>query len=208
MIREIKLLQYLPPFVQEYREMQKIMEAEEPEFQLVADESEVLKNNQFISTCDETGIARFESLLHITPSADDSLQARISRVITRWNSSIPYTYKALLQKLEVLCGAGNYDVIPDFDNYEMTVNAYLPLAGQTNELDYLLSYIIPANIKVTSLNTIVHNITGNLYAAGGTVTHRKFTIDSKMNTEHTLQGEFRYSGTVVRRVQRSIDTAT
>ena len=204
--REINLKGYIPFFMREYGEIKELLEAENPEFQLQWDESERLKDNLFILTCDEDGITRFEKMLHITPNPDDSLQARISRVITRWNDALPYTYKSLLQKLEVLCGAGNYQVIPDFGNYEMTVVAYLPLAGQTSELDYLLSYIVPANIAVTSVNTIVHNITGNLYAAGGNVTCRKFTIESMMNTEHQVQGDMMYSGTVVRRVQRTIDT--
>lgn len=204
--RNINLKGYIPFFMREYGELSALLDAENPEFQTLWDESDRTKNNLFILSCDEDGISRFEQMLHITPNPDDSLQARISRVITRWNDALPYTYKSLLQKLEVLCGAGNYQVIPDFGNYEMTVVAYLPLAGQTSELDYLLSYIVPANIAVTSVNTIVHNITGNLFAAGGNVTCRKFTIESMMNTEHQVQGDMMYSGTVVRRVQRTIDT--
>jgi hypothetical protein len=206
--REINLKGYIPFFMREYGEIKELLDAENPEFQLQWDESERLKDDLFILTCDEDGISRFEKMLHITPNPDDSLQARISRVITRWNDALPYTYKSLLQKLDVLCGAGNYQVIPDFNNYEMTVIAYLPLAGQTSELDYLLSYIVPANILVHSSNVIVHNVTGNLFTAGGTVTHRKFTIDSKMNTEHILQGTLKGSGTVVRMVKRTIETAT
>lgn len=206
--REINLKGYIPFFMREYGEIKELLESENPEFQLQWDESERLKDNLFILTCDEDGITRFEKMLHITPNPDDSLQARISRVITRWNDALPYTYKSLLQKLEVLCGAGNYRVIPDFGNYEMTVVAYLPLAGQTSELDYLLSYIVPANILVHSSNMIVHNITGHLFTAGGTVACRKFKIESKMNTENIIDGDLMWSGTVVRRVQRTIDTAT
>ena len=98
MLRTIDLLHYFPPFVQEYREIKHIMSAEEPEFQLVADESEILKNNQFIETCNEVGIARFEKILHITPSPDDTLESRRSRVLIRWNDAVPYTWKIFLQK--------------------------------------------------------------------------------------------------------------
>jgi len=206
--RTINLKGHIPFFMREYKELASLLDAENPEFQLQCDESDRMKDNLFILSCDEDGIARFEKMLHITPNIDDSLQARISRVITRWNDALPYTFKSLLQKLEVLCGSGNYEVIPDFGNYEMTINAYLPLAGQVSELDYLLSYIVPANILVHSSNVIVHNVTGNLFTAGGTVTHRKFTIDSKMNTEHILQGTLKGSGTVVRMVKRTIETAT
>ena len=38
MSREIVLIDYLPPFLQGYREIQAIMTAENPEFQAVSDE--------------------------------------------------------------------------------------------------------------------------------------------------------------------------
>ena len=50
MIRDVNLIGYLPPFIQEYMEIRKIMQAENPEFQFVEDESEIIKNNQFIQT--------------------------------------------------------------------------------------------------------------------------------------------------------------
>ena len=48
MIRTVKLEHYLPPYIQEYREIWKLMQAENPEFQLADDESEKIKNNLFI----------------------------------------------------------------------------------------------------------------------------------------------------------------
>ena len=46
MVREVNLLGYLPPFMQEYVEMQQIMNAEQPDVQALEDETEKIKNNQ------------------------------------------------------------------------------------------------------------------------------------------------------------------
>ena len=45
MIRNVNLIEHLPLFVQEFREIQGIMNAENPEIQSVEDNSEQIKNN-------------------------------------------------------------------------------------------------------------------------------------------------------------------
>ena len=56
MIRDVNLIGHLPLYVQGYREIKGIMDAEEPEVQLVEDISEVIKDNMFILHADEEGI--------------------------------------------------------------------------------------------------------------------------------------------------------
>ena len=142
MIRTVKLENYLPLYIQEYREMWKLMQAENPEFQLANNETEKIKNNLFIETCDEKGISRFESIMGIFPP--DTLESRISRVLTRWNEKLPYTYFYLLSKLNSLCGVNNYEIVKRFNKYEMDITTHLELSGQVEELDYLLNSVIPA----------------------------------------------------------------
>lgn len=184
MIREVNLLSFLPEFVKEYREIKHIMNSEQPEIQKLEDETEIIKNNQFILSCDIDGIARFENLLGITPKPDDTLDARKSRVITRWNDSIPYTYKGLKEKLNVMCGEGNYLLIPSFNEYGLEIVVSLPLSGQADELDYMLSYMIPANIVVTSRNNMVRTMTGTVHGGGTTIETSNFTLRSKVNLDH------------------------
>ena len=120
MIRDVNLLGHLPPFIQEYMEIREIMKTENPEFQLVEDESEIIKNNQFIQSCNLTGISKFEKLIGIVPSADDTLESRINRVLVRWNDTVPYTWKTLLNKLDTLCGGSdNYEIIRKLDEHKL-----------------------------------------------------------------------------------------
>ena len=205
MIREVNLLSFLPEFVQEYREIKHIMNSEQPEIQKLEDETEIIKNNQFILSCDIDGIARFENLLGITPKPDDTLDARKSRVITRWNDSIPYTYKGLKEKLNVMCGEGNYLLIPSFNEYGLEIVVSLPLSGQADELDYMLSYMIPANIVVTSRNNMVRTMTGTVHGGGTTIQTSNFTLQSKGNLDHVLNSLMTGTGVVVSNIERTIN---
>ena len=205
MIREVNLLSFLPEFVQECREIKHIMNSEQPEIQKLEDETEIIKNNQFILSCDIDGIARFENLLGITPKPDDTLDARKSRVITRWNDSIPYTYKGLKEKLNVMCGEGNYLLIPSFNEYGLEIVVSLPLSGQADELDYMLSYMIPANIVVTSRNNMVRTMTGTVHGGGTTIETSNFTLQSKVNLDHVLNSLMTGTGVVVSNIERTIN---
>ena len=135
MIRIVKLEHYLPSYIQEYREIWKLMQAENPEFQLADDESEKIKNNLFIESCDEKGISRFESIMGIFPLDTDTLESRISRVLTRWNEKLPYTYLYLLSKLNSLCGTNNYEIVRKINEYEMDITTHLERSEEhTSEL--------------------------------------------------------------------------
>lgn len=201
MIREVNLIDYLPTMMKEYKELSAIMAAENPEIQLVENESEVVKNNQFIETCDENGIKRFEKMLKIVPNADDNLDARISRVITRWNDSIPYTYRDLIQKLDMLCGKGNYQIIPSFNDYTLELFVYLPLSGQVDELEFMFSYMIPSNIVVISNNVIPFESAGTAFLASTTVKTLKFTITSDLQVEYESNGFIKHGSTLIKTIE-------
>ena len=113
MIRNVNLLNHLPEYIKEYREIQEIMNTENPEFQLAINETEKILNNQFITTCDEEGISKYESMMKIYPLASDTLESRKSRVLTRWYSALPYSWFFLIRKLNSLCGIGNYEIDMD-----------------------------------------------------------------------------------------------
>lgn len=188
MIREVDLIEHLPSFIQQFREIRQIMNAENPEFQLVIDEGERIKNNQFIETSDLNGISRFEKLLNIHPSSDDTLQSRISRIMTRWNDVVPYTYRALIQKLVQLCDGLNFTINSNFNEYKMEIITHLELSGQVDELQYLLGYIIPVNLELTSKNDIYCNSNGKLNIAAGMALCQNFELSDSFKADFKVQG--------------------
>lgn len=188
MIRDVQLLNHLPLYVQQYREINNIMEAENPEFQLLCDTSEEVKDNQFITTCDATGISFFESLLGITSSSDDTLESRIQRVLVKWNDQIPYTFKVLVNKLTQICGAGNFTVTPEWDEYKMTIKTALSLYGSAESLDDLIDYIMPANLVVIVQNELARTVSGTGHHVAPVVSTKHLSIDTKTNTEYSIIG--------------------
>ena len=108
MIREIDLMSYLPEYLQEYKELEKALKAQQPEVQKLAEATERIKNNQFITTADEEGIRKFETMLEVTALDNDTLENRKFRVLSRWNNTIPYTAAVLRKRLESESTRGPY----------------------------------------------------------------------------------------------------
>lgn len=151
MIREVDLVSYLPPFLQEYKEQKNTLMAENLEFSIVWGAVDSVMKNEFIETADEYGISRFEKMLGILPYAEDALESRRVRVQSRWFTSIPYTMKAVLAKLAILCGEDGVMVESDMNHYTLIVKLTLQNKGLKTEIEKLLDRVMPGNMffKVT-----------------------------------------------------------
>lgn len=183
-----KLLKRLPLFVAEYKEIKQITNAEIPELNKMIGEINSVKNNQFITACDENGIARFEKLLNITPSEYDTLESRISRVLIRWNDVVPYSWRVFLNKIISICG-NNFEVYPDWDNYQLEIRTRLELFGQTDELENVIKYMIPANIEVSAKNQIDCTLNGSAYIAAGMAFCDVFELSENSNANCKIDGK-------------------
>lgn len=155
MLREVNLINYLPHFLQTYREIGHITTAENPEFQFLCDESERIKDNQFIQTCDIDGISRFEKLLGITPLSSDTLESRRSKVMLVWSFNVPYTMKCLFRKIHEICG-DEYSVI--LDGYYLKIITHLysfeDIENRCQLIREMLREIVPCNMLVDCVSMI------------------------------------------------------
>lgn len=176
MIREVGLGSYLPPFMQSYKEPVAALEAENPEFQIIWKATDKVLRNRFISTADEYGISRFEKMLGIYPSEEDTLESRRSRIQSKWFTTIPYTMKMLLSKLVALCGENNFTVTKQFSVYQIYIETDLEMFGQIDELERVLQAILPCNIVINTLNKIPCFIVGKVFAAGGLCSVAQITV--------------------------------
>lgn len=197
MTREVDLVSYLPPFLAEFKEITVALEAENPEFVLVWNAAERVLYNEFIETADEYGISRFEKILNILPSREDTLESRRARVQARWFNSIPYTMKSFLAKLVALCGDSDFEVIKEYQNYRVKILTDLELFGQVEELERIIDSMIPCNMVVISLNEIPCGAAGFAFIAGGVCSVEHFFITNDEQTKHTISnGAFFGGGTV------------
>lgn len=128
MIRDVDLVSYLPPFLEKYTELQEALKAEEPEFTLLWEATDRLLKNVFISTADEYGISRMESIMGIA-SSKKPLEERRRVVLAKSMDSIPYTIPRLREFLEGLCGEEGYDLALLWETYLLKVR----IRGQPDE---------------------------------------------------------------------------
>lgn len=195
MIRDVDLVSYLPPFMLTYKEPVATLSAENPEFLLIWNATDRILYNHFISTADEYGISRFENMLGILPSVEDTVESRRSRVQSKWFNTIPYTMKVLLQKLTVLCANTDFSLMNDFEfGYTLTINTDLELFGQVEELESIINEMIPSNIVVISINSIPCNASATVFLCGGICFVNSFMLTNDEQRTYLITGNVQFGG--------------
>lgn len=179
MIRNVDLVSYLPLFMADFKEISATLEAENPEFVLVWNATDKVLKNEFIESADEYGITRFEKILGILPSTEDTIESRRARIKTRWFDTIPYTLKSFIAKLIVICGDNDFVVIKDYDNYKIKVLTNLEMFGQVKDLELMINNVIPCNMIINSENVVNCDAVGIAFFTGGVCATETFTIDNE-----------------------------
>lgn len=197
MIREVDLISYLPPFIAEYKETNVTLTAENPEFILVWEAAERVLKNEFIETADEYGISKFELLLGIFPSRDDTLENRRTRVKSRWFLILPYTWRMFLKKLSGLCGENNFLVEMEADYYRIVLKVQLELFGQVEDLEQIIENMIPCNMVTDVTNTILVEAEGTALAAGGIRYAHFYFITNDWKEDMVVNGRIMQGGGIV-----------
>jgi uncharacterized protein YmfQ (DUF2313 family) len=175
---ERRLIDYLPPFIQRFKEMSEIMETEQKEFESAWVNAENALADQAVITATINGIKRWEKIFGITAKATETLEERRFRIISKLNERPPYTYEALKNFLTVLLGENGYTLYLNADKYELTVK--LATANNTNYATVveLLEKILPANLeRVTSMYNTYQILTGYTHGQLAQYTHDELRKD-------------------------------
>jgi hypothetical protein len=141
--------EYWPSILKEIREFVELSKAENPELKKVWEETNQLMDDQFISTATEKGIARREKMLGIVPFADDTLESRRFRIQARWNETLPYTYQALVDKLNFLCGESGYIIHLETKDYHLLIKLELKNKRNFDDVVSLVRRMAPVNLVIT-----------------------------------------------------------
>ncbi|ACZ08309.1 Uncharacterized protein conserved in bacteria (DUF2313) [Sebaldella termitidis] len=193
----VKLIEYLPQFMADRKEMQVITSAEEPEFTLFWAVLKRVINNQFITTCDEQGISKFEKMLKLYPYESDTLEMRIARVLVEWNAQLPYTMRSLKQMLDVLCGAGNYRVKLKNNEYVLEINTFFYDSKMLTQLNKLLLKVLPANLAYDSTNYIVEEAKQDYYLGAAAMSSMHYVLSSDFTGNYELSGSGNLTGSII-----------
>ena len=146
MVTNRKLIDYLPPFVQNFLEMRHIMSAEQPEVDTLWNSCEDVLNESFIMTASENGLKRWEFITGVTPKDTDTLDERRFRILTKMNQELPYTMTKLQEVLTVICGEGNFFIDLQPNNYHIEIKLALTNSNNYGEVVDVLKKMIPANL--------------------------------------------------------------
>ena len=168
----VNLINYIPIFMQEYQEIKKIMESENPEFNMLWQKLKEVFNNQFIEYCNEDGISKFEAMLNLHKYENDTLEMRIFRVLTYWNAKIPFTWRVLINKMNQLCGSPeNYKLDLKNNDYELFVTTQFDDERKYDGLNTMLKIIIPANLGANSINVLTPKAENTIFIGVGAITN-------------------------------------
>lgn len=143
---QTNILEYLPEFLKEVKEIVIHAKAEEPELAALWGASENAYSDQFLYTMTENGIKRWEKMLDIVPMGTDSIEDRRFRIINRINAQLPYSYRMIESHLTQMCGENGYKMSYDKATWTLTVRIALTSKKQYAEVLNMVSAMIPANI--------------------------------------------------------------
>lgn len=148
----MSLLEYLPEFMREIKEIKVIMSAEDNFLTGGNDGLDLAVKNvfkdQFINTAAKDGIERFENMLKIVSRESEGLDVRRFRLFVRFNEKLPYTLPKLKEQLAALCGEDGYSVYADVFNFNLVVKIALKSKGMFNEVGHMLERMVPLNMCV------------------------------------------------------------
>lgn len=135
--------------VRKIKEFETIGVIEDEEIKKLNDKLEELIDDQFIETAHLSGISRREKMLNVIPFADDTLESRRFRVISKWGDSLPYTYNSMVDRLTQLCGGDGFTINLNANEYSLLVRVELTVKRMEEETRNLVRKMAPANILVT-----------------------------------------------------------
>lgn len=142
------LIDYLPEFMQELKEIKVLLATEESYIDEYKIDVERVFNDQYFLQAEDEGLKHFEKMLGIVPKLTDSLETRRFRIYTRFNESLPYTEITLNRQLEALCGKGGYKMTLVYNEYKIIVKIALISKGMLDEVDKMLRKVVPANLII------------------------------------------------------------
>lgn len=150
----MRLQRHLPDFINDVSEFKELDKTHTYELDKVDGVLRELENNQFVSTANSAGLSRYEKMLNITTAPD--IDVRRFNILSKYNSSIPFTMKWLINYLNASIGKGHYLIELDHVNYTLTISIIRDKEFIINNLSKGLRKRLPANliIKFNVLNSV------------------------------------------------------
>lgn len=140
-----ELIEYLPEFMREYREIKVICEKEQKQIESLWREVEKIWDNQFIETADERTITKWEQMLGVHVGDTWTLDDRRNKILSIITEQRPYTDETINIMLKSIFGEGNYKI--EYRNpLEMLISVSFNSKNEIKNINDMLDRILPANL--------------------------------------------------------------
>lgn len=145
------LIEYLPHFLAEYREYQRLFdvlwdEISEKNGSILKRTDRALQDT-FIAEADLAGVKRWEQMLHIVPNVEETLEERREDIRIKMAGRRPFTMRKLKEILDGLVGEGEY-TMEMTDTFVLMIRVALTSKYQRGSIQTLARKVAPANIQL------------------------------------------------------------
>lgn len=144
----MKLIEYLPEFLQDIREYKEIFKAEDIELDRLKDSIEEVLDEVIVNNASKYGIDRYEKIYDIKSDSTDIEERRFA-ILSKMNNKLPFTRVWLENKLNNLVGKGNYVITEDCNNYKIRIDVLAIFKDVAEVLNRDLREQLSANLEVT-----------------------------------------------------------
>lgn len=142
----MKLIKYIPPFLQDVREFKVITGVEDFEIENLTYRINQILKEVIVADAESYGLTRYEKIYNIKNTTND-LTTRRFNILSKINNRVPYTYNWLVKKLNNTIGEGNYVITQDINNYKINIEILALFKDIATMLNKDLREQLPANLR-------------------------------------------------------------
>lgn len=145
----INTLRYFPQHIANIEEFQKISKAYDKELQKIWDRLSAMQVNRRFDQMDEAECSRWEKMLGIVLTGEETIEDRRRNLKGIWTSGIPYTSRKFTEVLDAMVGSDYYLLDINPTTKTLRVDLMLDAIMKVDYIYNLMRQMAPADMIVT-----------------------------------------------------------
>jgi hypothetical protein len=155
----VSLEYYVPTIYKDVKEIDALIKSEDYLFDILISIVDKEYARMFIQTSDEIGVLRFENILEITADPTiETLEFRKERLLTRCNTTLPYSAIWLRIYLNAVLGQYNYELNIDYKKRIIRLYGYVLNYNWAREATKVINSIKPCNMVFINIPTMIESV--------------------------------------------------
>ncbi len=155
----VSLEYYVPTIYKDVKEIDALIKSEDYLFDILISIVDKEYARMFIQTSDLIGVERFENVLEITADPTiETLEFRKERLLTRCNTTLPYSTIWLKIYLNAVLGQYNYELNIDYKKRIIRLYGYTLNYNWAREASNVIGAIKPCNMVFINIPTMIESV--------------------------------------------------